>query len=161
MAQTLGLIPVVVWHTLAIYLFLILCLSRVGRPLMAERTLPAYLVIALLGSAVETGLYDGSGSLAAGLAAAATLLVANRVLTALLPRSRRLRRLLVGAPVVLVHDGQAIPAQLRRVGLTEPDLLAALRERGYARLDEIRFAVMEVNGAIGIVPRERPGPAAG
>jgi uncharacterized membrane protein YcaP (DUF421 family) len=128
---------------------------------MAERTLPAYLVIALLGSAVETGLYDGSGSLAAGLAAAATLLVANRALTALLPRSRRLRRLLVGAPIVLVHDGQAIPAQLRRAGLTERDLLAAIRERGYARLDEVRFAVMEVNGAIGVVPRETPGPAGG
>ena len=157
MAPTLGLLLTVVWHTLAIYLFLIVGLSRIGRSLMAERTLPAYLVIALLGSAVETGLYAGSALLAAGLVSVTTLLAADRALTALLTRSAPLRRFLIGTPIVLVHDGQPIPSQLRRVGFTERDLLAAIRERGYANLDEVRFAVMEVNGSVGVVPRERAG----
>src|SRR5690242_7159186 len=118
MAHLPGLIVVVVWHTLVIYLVLIVGLSRIGRSLMAERTLPTYLTIALLGSAVETGLYAGSGSLAAGLASAATLLVANRVLTLLLTRSASLRRFLIGTPIVLVHDGQLVWPHLRQVGIT-------------------------------------------
>lgn len=147
------LILVVVWHTLVIYLVLIGGLSRMGRSLMAERTLPTYLTIALLGSAVETGLYAGSGSLAAGLASAATLLIANRVLTVLLTRSVALRHLLIGTPIVLVHDGQLVWPHLRQVGMTEQEIMAAIRERGYERLDDVHFAVMEVNGAVGVIPR--------
>lgn len=153
MAHLPGLILVVVWHTLVIYLVLIGGLSRMGRSLMAERTLPTYLTIALLGSAVETGLYAGSGSLAAGLASAATLLIANRVLTVLLTRSVALRHLLIGTPIVLVHDGQLVWPHLRQVGMTEQEIMAAIRERGYERLDDVHFAVMEVNGAVGVIPR--------
>ncbi|MGN6697954.1 MAG: DUF421 domain-containing protein [Thermomicrobiales bacterium] len=153
MSHLPGLILVVVWHTLVIYLVLIGGLSRMGRSLMAERTLPTYLTIALLGSAVETGLYAGSGSLAAGLASAATLLIANRVLTVLLTRSVALRHLLIGTPIVLVHDGQLVWPHLRQVGMTEQEIMAAIRERGYERLDDVHFAVMEVNGAVGVIPR--------
>lgn len=161
MAHTAGLLLTVIWHTLAIYLFLVVGLSRLGRSLMAERTLPAYLIIALLGSAVETGLYAGSDLLSAGLVSVTTLLAADRALTALLARSAPLRRLLVGTPIVLVHDGQVVPAHLRRVGFTERDLLAAIRERGYARLDEVRFAVLEVNGEVGVIPRAAPRQSPG
>ncbi|MGN6565322.1 MAG: DUF421 domain-containing protein [Thermomicrobiales bacterium] len=153
MSHLPGLILVVVWHTLVIYLVLIGGLSRMGRSLMAERTLPTYLTIALLGSAVETGLYAGSGSLAAGLASATTLLIANRVLTVLLTRSVALRHLLIGTPIVLVHDGQLVWPHLRQVGMTEQEIMAAIRERGYERLDDVHFAVMEVNGAVGVIPR--------
>ncbi|HEU5328898.1 MAG TPA: YetF domain-containing protein [Thermomicrobiales bacterium] len=153
MSHLPGLILVVVWHTLVIYLVLIGGLSRMGRSLMAERTLPTYLTIALLGSAVETGLYAGSGSLAAGLASAATLLIANRVLTVLLTRSVTLRHFLIGTPIVLVHDGQLVWPHLRQVGMTEQEIMAAIRERGYERLDDVHFAVMEVNGAVGVIPR--------
>src|SRR5579875_947194 len=152
--QTLSLLLDVFWQSLVIYLFLIVLLYSIGRSLIAQQTLPAYLIVALLGSAVESGLYAGSGSFLAGLTAAATLLVANRVLTSLLVRWALLRRLLIGTPIVLVHDGQIIWPHLRRTATTERDLLAAIRERGYASIAEVRYAVMEVSGEVGVVPRQ-------
>lgn len=152
--DTLSLIWQVIWQTLAVYLFLIIGLHSIGRSLLAKQTLPAFLIIALLGSAVEAGLYAGSKSLVAGLASAATLLIANRLLTSLSIRSTPLRRLLVGTPIVLVHDGQIIRPHLRQAGFTERDLLAAIREHGYERVDDVRFAVMEVNGEVGVVPKQ-------
>ncbi len=152
MTDTLQTLFAAAWHSVVIYLFLIIGLNCVGRPLMAQFTLLEYLVIALLGSAVETGLYAGSASLPAGLVAAAALLASNRVLNLLLIRSSRVRRLLVGTPIVLVHDGQIIPSHLRRAGMTERDVRAAIRGRGYDSLDDVRLAVLEVNGLVGVVP---------
>ncbi|HEX5438555.1 MAG TPA: YetF domain-containing protein [Gemmatimonadaceae bacterium] len=158
MAPLLTLLLTVVWHSLVLYLFLIFGLRAVGRPIMAQNTLPEYLIVALLGSSVESALYARSGSLAAGLVSAATLLVTSRILTILLVKSSRLRRLLIGTPILLVHDGHIIRTHLRRVGLTEQDLMAAIRERGYGALDDVRFAVMEMNGSVGVVPRRaQPG----
>jgi uncharacterized membrane protein YcaP (DUF421 family) len=157
MSSTLQLWLSVVWHSLAIYLLLTVALRFMGRALMAQFTLLEYFVIALLGSAVETGLYAGSSSLPAGLASAAVLLAANRGLSAAINRSRRLRRFFVGAPLLLVQDGQFVRSHLRTAGLTENDVRAGIRERGYEGLDDVRYAVLEVNGAIGVIPRASQG----
>jgi uncharacterized membrane protein YcaP (DUF421 family) len=144
---------VVVGQSLAIYVFLAVILSRVGRSLMAGLTRFNYLIVLLLGSAVETGLYHGSSRLSAGLVSAATLIAADRAASFLMCRFPRLRRLLTGTPVVLVHNGQFISAHLRQVRLSEQDVRAAIRKRGYEDIDAVRFAIMELNGEIGVVPK--------
>jgi uncharacterized membrane protein YcaP (DUF421 family) len=144
---------VVAGQALVIYLFLAVILARAGRSLMAGLTRSNYLIVLLLGSAVETGLYHGSSRLSAGLVSAATLIAADRAASALMCRFPRLRRLLTGAPVVLVHDGRIIPEHLRMVRLSEQDVRAAIRKRGYDDLGAVRLAVLELNGEIGVVPR--------
>jgi uncharacterized membrane protein YcaP (DUF421 family) len=150
----MSLLPVV-GQTLVIYLFLIVLLGRVGRSLMAGLTHFDYLIVALLGSAVETGLYCGSNALSAGLASSTTLLLADHATSFLMNRWPRLRRLLAGTSVVLVHNGQLIPAHLRQVRLTEDDVRAAIRGRGYDSLNAVYLAVIEPNGEIGVVPVRR------
>ena|SRR5947209_5975102 len=147
------LLPLVVGQTLAIYVFLVIVLSRVGRSLMSGLNPYQYLIVALLGSAVETGLYCGSGALSAGLVSAATLIAANHATCYLVNRWPRLRRLLAGAPVVLVHDGEFVWAHMQQVRLTEGDVRAAMRKRGYDRVEDVRLAVLELSGEVGVVPR--------
>src|SRR5581483_7854106 len=134
----------VVGQTLAIYVFLVVAISRIGRPQVGELTPVGYLIAALLGSAVETGLYHGSGSLAAGLVSAATLIAANHATMRLLHRWPRLRRWLLGAPVLLVHHGQIIRSHLRQARLTEQELRAGIRKRGYDDLAQVRLAFLEI-----------------
>ncbi len=144
---------VVFGQTLAIYLFLIAALGFLGRSQMATLTPVAYLLIALLGSAVETGLYAGKASLASGLVSAATLVAADWSLTSLLNRWPRLRRWLAGRPVVLVHDGAILWPHLRQVRLTEENLRAAIRKHGYHDPEDIHLAVLEMDGSVGVVPK--------
>src|SRR4051794_10883281 len=115
---------IVLGQSLAIYLFLIVTLGRLRRSALAELTPIGYLITALLGSAVETGLYHGSDSLWAGLVSATPLIAADHAATRLMTRCPRLRRWLSGGPVVLVHNGQILTGQLCRVRLTVDDLLA-------------------------------------
>ena len=143
---------VVILQTVAVYLFLVIALRLIGRPVMAQLTPLGYLVVALLGSAVETALYNGSATLTAGLTAAATLLICDRALSLLLARAAWLRRMLIGVPLVLVSNRRFVRSQIRRAGLTEADVLAAIRERGYEGLGDVRWAVLEVNGLVSVIP---------
>ncbi len=145
---------IVAGHTLVIYLFLVLGLRRIGRRAMGQLTIIEYLIIALLGSSVETGLYAGSNSLGAGLVSAMTLLLADWALSTAC-RMPAVRRFLVSEPVLLVHDGQVLAEHLRQNYMTRADLMAAIRRRGYASLDDVRFAVLEIDGSVGVVPRIR------
>jgi uncharacterized membrane protein YcaP (DUF421 family) len=139
-------------QTLILYLFLILTLRVLGRRQMGQLTVLDLVILILLGSAVETAMIAGDTSLTAGLVSAATLLVANRALTRIVCRSRRLRRLIVGSPILLVHNGHFIEEHLKKAGLVDADVLEAIRERGYSGPEELMFAVMEIDGSINAVP---------
>jgi uncharacterized membrane protein YcaP (DUF421 family) len=142
-------------HTIAIYVFLAAVLSRMGRSQMTGTTPIGYMVVALLGSSVETGLYNASGSLAAGLVSAATIVALDHIASYAVARWPRLCRPLLGPPLLLVHHGRIIESHLRRAGISEEDVKAVIRKRGYDGLENVRFAVLEVDGSVGIVFMKR------
>ncbi len=144
----------VILHTLIIYLFLILILSLTGFRQAAEISAVELVVIMVLGSAVETSLINGDTSLLAGLVSAATLLMADRVLDRFEERFPRIRRIIAGRAILLVHNGHPLPQHLRAAGLSDDDLLEGIRERGYDNLDQVKFAVLERDGTISVVPRD-------
>ena len=150
----------VVVSTLAVYVALLGLLRLAGRRALAELTVIDLVVVLVLGSAVETAMIHGDTSLGAGLVAATTLLVTNRVLAEVMRRSKRFRHHVGGGPTLLVHDGQPIEDHLRRAGLSIEDLRAALRGRGYDDISEVRFALVEADGTITAIgyrtPRAEP-----
>jgi uncharacterized membrane protein YcaP (DUF421 family) len=145
------LIPVF-WHTLVIYLFLIAMFRILGRRQLGQLNVIDLVIIILMGSAVETAMVAGNTSLPAGLVCAATLLGVNRLIAFILQRSRRWRHIVSGSPILLVQDGQFIDEHLRRTGLTRDDVLEAIREREKGDIKEVKFAVMEVDGTITVIP---------
>jgi uncharacterized membrane protein YcaP (DUF421 family) len=149
-------IAIVAGSTAAIYLFLIVLLRVFGRRQLGQLTVIDLVVVLTLGSAVETSLIHGDVSLPAGLASAATLLVLNRILTFTFLRSARLRHLVGGGPVLLVHGGSPVDEHLRRVGMTDADLQEALRSRGYGSAGECQEAILETDGTVSVIPRTKP-----
>lgn len=143
----------VAWHTLAVYVFLIVCFRLIGRRQMGQLNVIDLVIIVIMGSAVETAMVAGDTSLPAGIVSASTLLLANRAIAWLLSRSARLRHLVSGDPVLLVRNGEFIEEHLRRAGMTHDDVLEAMREREECDLSHVKFAVLERNGTITVIPK--------
>ena len=143
----------VAWHTLAIYLFLIAIIRIAGRRNLSQLNVIDLVIILVLGSAVETAMVAGDTSLKAGLTSAGVLLIANRAIAWAASRSRRWRRLVTGDPTLLVREGQFIEEHLRRAGMTHEDVLEAIREREECGIAHVKFAVLETNGTVTVIPR--------
>ena len=152
-------LPIVALYTFTIYVFLIASFRLMGRRTLGQLTVVDLVIIVIMGSAVETAMVDGNCSLPAGFVSAGTLLLTNRLFAWLALRSNRARRLLSGNPVLVVTNGHFIEEHLKRAGLTEEDVLEALRSRGFSDLSEVKFAVMEVDGEINVVGKSSPTAA--
>jgi len=152
MGATAVSLAIVAGTTTVIYLFLIALLRIFGRRELAQLTIVDLIVVLILGSAVETAMIHGNLTLPAGLTSAATLLVLNRLLTLVFLRSDRLRHLVGGGPVLLVHNGAVVEEHLRRTGMSPADVTEAVRGRGYDDLAQVRFAVLETDGEVTVVP---------
>jgi uncharacterized membrane protein YcaP (DUF421 family) len=99
-------------------------------------------------------MVGNDNSLVGGICAAVTLLVLNRLLTTLIARSTRVEHLLVGDPIVLVDHGRVVPSHLRRTGITEEQILEALREHELEDIRQARLCVLEADGTISVVPND-------
>jgi len=141
-------------HTLVVYIFLVLGLSLLGHRETSQLGLVEIVIIMVLGSAVETAMVAGDTSLQAGLISAATLLVCNLAMSRLFVQSKWLRRVIIGHPIPLVDNGRILPRRARAAGLSDDDILEAIRERGYNSLEDVRFAILEIDGNISVIPRD-------
>ena len=141
-----------VGSTTAIYLFLVGALRLLSRRQLGQLTVIDLVVILVLGSAVETSMIHGDTSLSVGLASAVTLLVLNRLLTLLFLHIPRLSHLVNGGPILLLNHGHILDEHLRRAGLTNADLLEALRTQGYDGPAGVRAAVLETDGTVSVIP---------
>ena len=147
---------IVAASTLTIYIFLAVSMRLMSRRQLGQLTALDLLIIILLGSSVETAMVHGSTSLKAGLVSGSTLFVTNFIVSRLMRRSKRFGHICGMGPLLLVHDGKMVEEHLRRAGLTHEDVMQALRQREQSRLDDVRFAVLEPDGQINVVPMTLP-----
>ena len=156
--QLLNLDPIglalVVVRTLVVYLALLVGLRLAGKRELGQMTPFDLAVLLVISNAVQNAMVGPDTSLNGGLLAAATLLVANRLVDRLGLRSSWLRERLIGSPTLLVHEGAFVADHLRSEGLTEAQVMQALREHGIDDLGAVKLAVLEVDGTISVVPAD-------
>ena len=65
-------------------------------------------------------------------------------------------KVLEGAPLVIVDDGKPLKKRMDRCKVDEEDILEAARTtHGLQRMDQIKYAVLEKDGTISVIPNKR------
>ncbi len=144
----------IVGRTAVIYLLIVLAMRLLGTRALGRMSAHDFVLVVVLANAVQNALVGGDNTLVGGLVSALVLLLLNFGLTWVLNHFPRLERHLVGEPAVLVSDGKVRWECLRREGINRDELMAGLREHGVTGVDDVRLAVLEVDGTISVVPRE-------
>jgi len=71
-------------------------------------------------------------------------------------KSIKLRRFFMGVPTVLIDQGEIIETGLKKVHFDINDLLEECRSNGYFDVNEIEYAIMECNGQVSFMPKNKP-----
>jgi uncharacterized membrane protein YcaP (DUF421 family) len=139
-------------RTLVVYFVILVGLRLSGKREIGQMTVFDLVVLLLIANAVQNAMVGPDTSLIGGILAVAVLLVVNALVARLRLRWPRLRRWVEGTPTLLVLHGELIPAHMRREGIDEETLLAALREHGIGEISAVEMAVLEIDGSISVVP---------
>ncbi|HHU54987.1 MAG TPA: DUF421 domain-containing protein [Mollicutes bacterium] len=73
-------------------------------------------------------------------------------------KSIKLRRFFMGTPTIVIQKGKLLESNLKKLKLDVNDLLEECRCNGYFNIEEIEYAIMEVNGNISILPKGKYKP---
>lgn len=139
----------------AVYLALLLLFRIVGKRTLAETGAFDFVLLLIIAEATQQAMIDDDNSMTNAFLIIVTLLTLNVGFSLLKQRSPVVDRLIDDVPVLIVVDGTPLKDRMDRARVDERDVLQAAREtQGLARLDQIRYAVLERDGAISVVPKE-------
>jgi len=146
---TLGIsVPDKILRTVAVYLGLALLLRLAGKRDLAQLNSFDLVVMLLLSNVVQNAVIGNDLSLTGGLLGATVLVAFNAVMVRLSVRSDRLFRLMEGTATVLARDGHWDMPALRREGLRQADVDAALRRQNANNVGEVSSVSLEPGGAV-------------
>lgn len=153
---------VVLIRTVVLYLLIVVGIRLLGKHQIGELE-PSELVLTLIiADLASVPMQDNGIPLLSGLIPIAVLLALSTILSVLCTKSLRFRALLCGKPTVVVENGNVLQNELKRSRLTIDELLEELRIQGYTDIRTIKFALLETNGQLSVLPcaAEKPVTAA-
>jgi len=138
-----------------IYFFLLLVLRAAGNRQFSEATVFDLVLLLIIAEVTQQALTGQDYSVTAAIVLIMTLVGLDIAVSLVKQRSKTAARLTDGTPLVLIDDGTPVKETMRKERVDEDDILEAARTaHGLERLDQVRYAILERNGSISIVPRE-------
>ena len=142
-----------VLRALVVYFFLMGLLRVTGKRQVGQLAPFDLVLLLVLSNAVQNSMNGGDSSITGGVILASSLVAINWVVGYLAFRSKRLEGLIEGRPELLIHGGKVDREAMRRCHMTMHELEAALRAEGCCGPDHVRFAVLENNGHVTVIPK--------
>lgn len=142
-----------------IYFGLWALLRITGRRTMGELSAFDLILFLVIGGATQRALVGQDYSLTTALVIVSTLIAIDVALSLIKRESKWVSRVLEGVPTVVVENGHPLAERLRRARISIDDVMQAARHtHGLERIDQVKFAILEANGDISIIPRNKPVP---
>ena len=142
-------------RALAMYLFLLLIFRISGKRSLAQITTFDFVLLLVIGEASQQALIGKDYSIITAMLAIATLMAIDIALSLIKDRAPTVDRWLEDVPVIVVAHGQPLYERMKQERVDLDDVLSAARSlHGLECLEQIKYAVLERNGGISIIPAD-------
>ena len=139
-------------RTLILYILIITGVRLMGKRQVGELE-PSELVVSLLiADLAAVPMQDFGIPLLTGIIPIFTLLSLTMIFSVLTMKNTRFRILLCGKPSIVVREGVLDQREMQRNRYTVDELFEELRMKGYTDLTQIKYAILETNGQLSVLP---------
>lgn len=143
----------IVIYAVVAYVLLIALVRTLGQRTISKMNPSDFVVTIAIGSIVANFVQQAPVSLVDGVVGITTLLLLQWVTEFLTTRSKVLRTLTEGHPVLLAFHGELIRDNMKKQNVNEHEMMAALRQEGFTRLEDVEGVVLEIDGKFSVLPQ--------
>jgi uncharacterized membrane protein YcaP (DUF421 family) len=141
----------IVLRALVAYLFILFLMRVVGRRELSSMEPSDVILLVVIGDLIQNGVTQNDYSVTGIVLAAGTIGLLATITAFFTYRSRRIRQVIEGEPVILVQNGETIDRNLKNERLTLDELMEQARLQQIESLDKVKWAVLETNGSISFI----------
>ena len=120
---------------------------------MAELTVFDFVLLLIISEATQQGMIRDDFSMTNAIVVILSLILTDVILSLVRQKWHAADRWFEGVPMVLIDGGKLLKDRLDRARVDEDDILeAARRLQGLENMSQIKYAVLEKDGSISIIP---------
>jgi Predicted membrane protein len=137
----------------AIYIFLLVVFRLMGKRSLKETTTFDFLLILIISEVTQQALVGQDYSITGAFILILTLIAADLLFTFLREALSIVDQVMEGAPLLIVDHGQPLERRMKKCKVEKDDVLHAARLiHGIETMLQIKYAVLEKDGSISIIP---------
>lgn len=142
-----------VFRAIAIYLILLVVFKIAGRRALLQMTSFDLILLLIISEATQQALLGNDFSVTGAAITIITLVVIDILFGLLKQYLPGVEAAIDGTPVILVENGHLLEDKMKRADISCDDIMVSARNNhGIDKLSQIKFAILEQNGHISIVP---------
>jgi uncharacterized membrane protein YcaP (DUF421 family) len=139
----------------AIYLVVLVIFRIAGRRMLSQITTFDFVLLLIIGEATQQALLGDDFSVTNAVLVIGSLVTFDILMSLCKRRSPRIGKIIDGHPMIIVEYGRLLKFRAQKARIEEADILEAARfTQGLSSLDQIKFAILEKDGKISIIPNE-------
>lgn len=139
---------------LCVYLFVFIIFRILGKRSLSETTTFDFVLLLIISETTTDALIGEDYSLTACFIMVSTIIGIDYLFSVLKGRFEWFQLASDGAPLVIVDQGKMLKKRMSKSRVDEGDILEAARSlHGLERMDQIKYAVLEKDGSISIIPK--------
>lgn len=147
----------VVTRAIIVYIWSIILLRLLGKGLTFQQKPYDFVVMMLIGSASAALIVNRDVPLINALVALAVLALLHSIIS-ISTLNNYLKGIIGGQPDLLIRNGRIVKANLIKNQINVNQLMAGLRNKGYRRIHDVEFAILEANGQLSVIPKSQLRP---
>ena len=141
---------------LAVYLFVYIIFRISGKRTLAEITTFDFVLLLIISETTTDALIGEDYSLLACFIMVCTLVATDFLFSILKDKSKGFERVADGVPLIIVDKGKPLKKRMQKSKVDEDDVMEAARLlHGLERMEQVKYAVLERDGSISIIPEEK------
>lgn len=143
-----------VLRVVIIYIVILVGLRVLGKREFGELSPLELITLLLIPDLVSQGVLRSDYSFTNSLISIATLFSLVFITSLFAHRFKRVEKFVDGEPTLLVANGQLLTRNMNRERISPDEIYGAMHRAGVEKLAAVRWAVLETDGRISIVPAE-------
>jgi uncharacterized membrane protein YcaP (DUF421 family) len=142
-----------VFRAAVVFAFVFLVTRIVGRRQLSQLEPFDLILLVVIGDLVQQGVTQSDESVTGALIVISTIALLSLGVSWVSFRSRKIRLVTEGEPIVLVQNGRLIERNMRRERITREDIEQEARQQQITLLSDLRWAILEDDGKISCISR--------
>ena len=148
----------VFFRTIVIYAVLLISVRIMGKRQLGELELSELVTTLMVSELAVLPISDKRIPVLYGIVPILVLLSVEVIISQIITVSPAAKRIFCGTPAILIQDGKIDEKALRRARIGIDELMSELRQNGYAGPDGVRYAIIEANGKLSVIPKASASP---
>lgn len=146
-------------RSIILYFALIVVIRLMGKRQIGELEPSEFVVAMLIADLSAVPMQDTAIPLLSGLIPIFTILALELILSALTFRFVSFRKIFCGKPVILMDSGKILYGNLKKTRVSVTELIEHLRKNGILNPTQVKYAILETDGKISVIPHAKHQPA--